>query len=121
MLIWDFVPLRIIELLPLPVTVVPLAVRLSMPLVTVKVVCITPPPSSTSAIEIAFPPVKASTTSSLTETVAGRVITGASLIGVTVIVKVCVALVSTPPLAVNPLSCICTVTVALPLALAVGV
>ena len=37
---------------------------------------------------------------------------GASLTAVTVIVKVCVADVSTPPLAVPPLSCSCTVTVA---------
>ena len=46
---------------------------------------------------------------------------GASLTAVTVIVKVCVALVSTPPLAVPPSSVIVTVTVAVPLALAAGV
>ena len=46
---------------------------------------------------------------------------GASLTAVTVIVKVCAALVSTPPLAVPPLSCSVTVTVAVPLALAAGV
>ena len=47
--------------------------------------------------------------------------TGASFTGVTVIVKVCAALVSAPPLAVPPLSWIWTVTVAVPLALAAGV
>ena len=42
---------------------------------------------------------------------------GASLTGVTVMVNVCAALVSTPPLAVPPLSCgKLTVTVAVPLA-----
>ena len=46
---------------------------------------------------------------------------GASLTAVTVIVKVCVALVSTPPLAVPPLSWIVTVTVAVPTAFAAGV
>src|SRR3954469_23596480 len=46
---------------------------------------------------------------------------GASLTAVTVTVKVCVALVSMPPLATPPLSCSCTVTVAEPLALAAGV
>ena len=39
---------------------------------------------------------------------------GASLTGVTVIVNVCGALVSTPPLAVPPLSWMLTVTVATP-------
>src|SRR5438309_1089272 len=43
---------------------------------------------------------------------------GASLTGVIVIVKVCAALVSTPPLAVPPLSLARTVTVAVPRALA---
>ncbi len=38
-----------------------------------------------------------------------------------VIVKVCPALVSTPPLAVPPSSCACTVTVADPVAFAAGV
>ena len=37
-------------------------------------------------------------------------------LGVTVIVNVCGALVSTPPFAVPPLSCSCTVTVADPVA-----
>ena len=46
---------------------------------------------------------------------------GASLTAVTVMVKVWVALVSTPPLAVPPLSWMLTVTVAEPLALAAGV
>src|SRR5262245_25018140 len=47
--------------------------------------------------------------------------TGASLTALTVIVKVCGALVSWPPLAVPPLSCRRTVTVALPFAFAAGV
>ena len=46
---------------------------------------------------------------------------GASLTAVTVMVKVWVALVSTPPLAVPPSSWMLTVTVAVPLALAAGV
>src|SRR5438270_836767 len=46
---------------------------------------------------------------------------GASLTEVTVMVKVWAALVSTPPLAVPPLSCSWTVTVAVPLALAASV
>ncbi len=46
---------------------------------------------------------------------------GASFTAVTVIVNVCAALVSTPPLAVPPSSWILTVTVAEPLALAAGV
>ena len=46
---------------------------------------------------------------------------GGSFTGVTVIVNVWAALVSTPPLVVPPLSCICTVTVAEPFALAAGV
>ena len=46
---------------------------------------------------------------------------GGSLTGSTVIRKVWGALVSTPPLAVPPLSRIRNVTVALPLALAAGV
>src|SRR5438105_11139973 len=46
---------------------------------------------------------------------------GRSLTGVTVMVKVCAALVSTPPLAVPPSSRISTVTVAMHLALASGV
>src|SRR5947207_1728505 len=46
---------------------------------------------------------------------------GASLTGVMVIVKVWLALVSTPPLAAPPLSCNWTVTVALPLALVAAV
>ena len=47
--------------------------------------------------------------------------TGASLTAVTLMTKVCEALVSTPLLSTPPLSWICTVTVALPLALAAGV
>ena len=47
--------------------------------------------------------------------------TGASLTAVTVSVNVCTALVSTPPLAVPPLSWIWTETVALPFASAAGV
>ncbi len=46
---------------------------------------------------------------------------GASLTPVIVIVNVCAALVSTPPLAVPPSSCTCTVTVAVPLRFAAGV
>ena len=46
---------------------------------------------------------------------------GASFTGVTVIVKVCAALVATPPLAVPPESAATTVTVAVPLAFAAGV
>jgi hypothetical protein len=46
---------------------------------------------------------------------------GASFTAVTVIVNVCVALASMPPLAVPPLSLSCTVMVAVPLALAAGV
>src|SRR5262249_25895071 len=46
---------------------------------------------------------------------------GASLTGVTVIVKLCGALVSTPPFAVPPSSWRSTVMVALPKALAAGV
>ena len=46
---------------------------------------------------------------------------GASFTAVTVIVKVCEALVSAPLLAVPALSCSCTVTVAVPLAFAAGV
>ena len=46
---------------------------------------------------------------------------GASLTAGTLIVKVCTAEVSTPPLAVPPLSCSATATVALPLALAASV
>jgi len=46
---------------------------------------------------------------------------GTSLTAGTLIVKVCTAEVSTPPLAVPPSSCSATETVALPLALAAGV
>ena len=46
---------------------------------------------------------------------------GASLTAVTVIVKVCGADVSTPPLAVPPLSESVSVIVAVPLALGAGV
>jgi hypothetical protein len=46
---------------------------------------------------------------------------GASLTGVTVMVKDCEALVSTPPPAVPPLSCAATLIVALPLALGAAV
>ena len=46
---------------------------------------------------------------------------GASAIAVTVMVKVCAAVVATPPLAVPPSSWAVTVTVALPLAFAAGV
>src|SRR5258705_110389 len=46
---------------------------------------------------------------------------GASLTNATLILNVCGTLVSTPPLAVPPLSCNCTVTVAEPLLLATGV
>ncbi len=46
---------------------------------------------------------------------------GASFTGVTLIVKVCAALVSMPPLAVPPSSCARTVTVAEPFALRAGV
>ena len=46
---------------------------------------------------------------------------GASLTGVTVIVNVWTALVSTPPLRTPPLSWIWTLTVAEPLALPAGV
>ena len=46
---------------------------------------------------------------------------GASLTAVTLITKLCVALVSTPPSAVPPLSLMRTVRVAVPLALAAGV
>ena len=46
---------------------------------------------------------------------------GASLTAVTVMVKVWVALLSTPPLAVPPSSWMLTVTMAEPLALAAGV
>ncbi|MPN60846.1 hypothetical protein SDC9_208579 [bioreactor metagenome] len=46
---------------------------------------------------------------------------GASLTVLTVMVKVCVADVSTPPLATPPLSFNVTLTVATPLALAAGV
>ena len=51
----------------------------------------------------------------------GRMTTGASFTAVTVMVKVCAALVSTPLLAVLPLSSAMTVTVAVPLELAAGV
>ena len=46
---------------------------------------------------------------------------GASLTAVTAMLKVCAAEVSTPPLAVPPLSWACTVTTALPSALAASV
>src|SRR5207248_2449971 len=46
---------------------------------------------------------------------------GASLTGLTVMVNVCGAEVSTPPFAVPPLSCSVTVTVAVPLASGAGV
>src|SRR4029079_4216322 len=46
---------------------------------------------------------------------------GASFTAVTVMVNVCAALVSAPPLATPPLSCSCTVTVADPFAVAAGV
>ena len=46
---------------------------------------------------------------------------GTSFTAVTLITNVCAALVSTPPLAVPPLSCKRTVIVALPLAFAAGV
>ena len=46
---------------------------------------------------------------------------GASLTAATAIVKVCAALVSTPPSATPPLSCARTVTVALPFAFGAGV
>ncbi len=46
---------------------------------------------------------------------------GAELMRLTVIVKVCAADVSTPPLAVPPLSCSKTVTVAVPKAFSAGV
>ena len=48
-------------------------------------------------------------------------IVGASFAALSVMVKVCAAFVSTPPLAVPPLSWTVTVTVALPLAFAAGV
>src|SRR5258708_2225690 len=46
---------------------------------------------------------------------------GGSLTGVTLMTNVCAALVSMPPLAVPPLSCSFTVTVAVPLALGAAV
>ena len=46
---------------------------------------------------------------------------GASFTGVTVMVKVCAALPLVPPLAEPPVSCNCTVTMAVPLELAAGV
>jgi hypothetical protein len=46
---------------------------------------------------------------------------GASFTAETVMTKVCAALVSTPPLAVPPESCIVTDTVAVPFAFAAGV
>ncbi len=59
--------------------------------------------------------------SSLTVGLAPSVKAGASLTAVTVMVKVCARLRSSPPLAVPPLSCTWTVTVAVPLAWPAGV
>src|SRR5690349_13231113 len=59
--------------------------------------------------------------SSLTVTLPPPVNDGGSLTAFTVMVKVWPALVSTPPLAVPPLSCATTVTTAVPFASGAGV
>ena len=73
---------------------------------------------STSPIVTASAPVALSSAMLVS---AMSVIVGASFAALSVRVKVCAALVSTPPLAVRPLSCAVTVTVALPLAFVAGV
>ena len=72
-------------------------------------------------MSVAQPVTVCAPASSFTVSSAPLVKLGASLTGVTVIVNVWTRCVSTPPLAVPPLSWICTLTVAEPLALAAGV
>ena len=110
-------------LLPLPVTTAPFcAIAVKLPSVVETVVVTVPAAASRSATLMLFGPVKASGTPTPVDNgPAGTVLTGASLTAVTLITKVCGAEVSTPPLAVPPLSCRVNVIVAVPLAFAAGV
>ena len=88
--------------------------------VTVKVTFWEPSPAP-AEMAVAHPAMVWATASSSTVWSAPLVKDGASFTPVTVMVKVCVAEVSIPPLEVPPLSEMDTVTVAEPLALAAGV
>ena len=72
-------------------------------------------------IEVAHPPTLCAAASSSTDWFAPLVKLGTSFTALTVIVNVWVALVSTPPLDVPPLSWIWTLTVVEPFAFAAGV
>ena len=98
------VPDRVIEVVPEPVTVTPppeLACS-TPPVSTDRVTVTVPPLASTSATEM---PVSVFGVSSLVWYEAGAVLTGASFTGVTLkVIVLGVGSVSTPPLAVPPLS-----------------
>ncbi len=87
--------------------------------VTLKVRVWVPPSPSLMAVAQGF--TVCAPASSFTVWSGPLVKLGASLTGVTVMVKLCAVEVSTPPLAVPPLSCSTSVIVAVPLALAAGV
>ena len=108
-------PVRTRVPVPDPTTVTPPpAVAASAPLPTDRVTCRFAEPASTSATEM---PVSAVATSSVTAIEAGTVLTGASLIAVTLSVTLSVS-VRVPPLPVLPWSLVLTVSVTAPSALA---
>ena len=78
-------------------------------------------PGGPALIAVAQPATVCAPASSRTVWSAPLVKLGASLTGVTVIVNVCGARVSTPPLAVPPLSLSVSVIVAVPMAFGAGV
>src|SRR5215212_4356695 len=74
------------------------APRENVPFVAVIVIWTLAPPASGSAIETALPPVNANAVSSSVVAAAGRVMTGASFVAVTVTDDGCVLLSSEPSL-----------------------
>src|SRR6185503_21193023 len=97
--------------------------KVIVPSVALMVTCKASLPASTSVIEMALPVPAEKTNKALSGMFCGpgTLLTGASLTPLMVMVKVCGADVSTPPLAVPPLSLSTIVIVAGPLALAAGV
>ena len=95
--------------------------RVSAPLVARSVAVTSSVPASRSEMETVFVVRNAKVASSTVTIEPGAATTGASFTAVTVMENDCAALRSTPPLVVPPSSCNCTVTSALPLALAAGV